>query len=58
MPTSWSAMYGMVATMPVSATATDRVLESNRPRMKSEEVTYPCLWETDHSRGRKRKTSG
>ncbi len=58
MPTSWSAMYGMVARMPVSATARDRPLEPYRPRTKSAVVTYPCTRATDQSRGRKRKTSG
>ena len=39
MPTSWSAMYGIVARMPVTATASERPLEPNRPRTKSEVVT-------------------
>ncbi len=58
MPTSWSAMYGIVARMPVRATASERPLEPKRPRTKSEVVTYPCLCETDQSRGRKVKMSG
>ncbi len=58
MPTSWSAMYGIVARMPVTATASESPLEPNRPRTKSEVVTYPCRWLTDHRRGRKVKTSG
>lgn len=58
MPTNWSAMYGMVARMPVTATARDSPLEPNRPRTKSEVVTYPCLCETDHRRGRNVKISG
>ena len=39
MPTSCSAMYGIVARMPVTATASASGLESNRPRMKSAGVT-------------------
>lgn len=58
MPTSCSAMYGIVARMPVSATATDSPRDPYRPRTKSAGVTYPCTRETDHSRGRNRNTSG
>ncbi len=50
MPTSWSAMYGMVARMPVTATARDRPFDPKRPRTKSEVVTYPRSRETDHRR--------
>lgn len=57
-PTSCSAMYGMVARMPVTATASERPFEPNRPLTKSEVVTYPCLCDTDQSRGRKVKMSG
>ena len=39
MPTSWSAMYGIVARMPVTATASDRPFEPKRPRTKSDVVT-------------------
>lgn len=39
MPTSWSAMYGMVARMPVSATISDSGREPYRPRTKSAGVT-------------------
>ena len=39
MPTSWSAMYGMVATIPVTATASASVPLPNRPRTKSAAVT-------------------
>ncbi len=38
MPTSCSAMYGMVARMPVSATTSASVGLSKRPRTKSEAV--------------------
>ncbi len=51
-------MYGMVARMPVTATASDRPFEPKRPRTKSEVVTYPCRCETDHRRGRNVKISG
>jgi hypothetical protein len=39
MPTSWSAMYGIVARMPVTATASPSPFEPKRPRTKSEVVT-------------------
>ncbi len=39
MPTSCSAMYGMVAMKPVTATASERPREPNRPRTKSAVVT-------------------
>ena len=39
MPTSCSAMYGIVAMMPVSATATMSDPEPKRPRTKSAGVT-------------------
>ncbi len=58
MPTSCSAMYGMVARMPVRATASDRPREPQRPRTKSEVVTYPCLCDTDQRRGRNVKIRG
>jgi hypothetical protein len=58
MPTSCSAMYGMVATMPVMATSRASVEEPNRARTKSAGVTNPCTCETDHSRISTRKTSG
>ena len=38
-PSRLSAMYGMVATMPVMATASASVGEPNRPRTKSAVVT-------------------
>ncbi len=58
MPTSCSAMYGIVARMPVTATASPRPREPCRPSTKSAGVTYPCRCETDHSRGRKTKMIG
>ena len=58
MPTSCSAMYGMVATMPVIATSSASVGESKRVRTKSAGVTKPCRCDTDQSRTRTRKTSG
>ncbi len=58
MPTSCSAMYGIVATMPVMATSSAIVGESNRARTKSAGVTKPCTWLTDHSRTRNSSTSG
>ena len=39
MPTSWSAMYGIVARKPVTATASESPREPNRPRTKSAVVT-------------------
>ena len=39
MPTSWSAMYGIVATMPVTAIASASVEDPWRPRTKSAGVT-------------------
>ena len=39
MPTSCSAMYGIVARIPVNATARPRPREPYRPRMKSAGVT-------------------
>ena len=39
MPTSWRAMYGIVAMKPVTATASDSEREPNRPRTKSAVVT-------------------
>ncbi len=39
MPTSWSAMYGIVARKPVTATASDSPRDPNRPRTKSAVVT-------------------
>jgi hypothetical protein len=38
-PTSWSAMYGMVARIPATATANASVLLSYLPRTKSAGVT-------------------
>ena len=38
-PTSCSAMYGIVATMPVIATSSARIGEPKRPRTKSAGVT-------------------
>ena len=58
MPTSCSAMYGIVATMPVIAISSASVGDSNRARTKSAGVTKPCRCETDQSRTRTRKTSG
>ena len=57
-PTSCSAMYGIVATIPVSATSSASVGEPERARTKSAGVTKPCTWLTDHSRASTRKTSG
>ncbi len=51
-------MYGIVARIPVKATASERPFEPKRPRTKSAVVTYPWRWHTDHSRGRKVKISG
>ena len=39
MPTSWSAMYGIVATIPVSAIISASVGDPWRPRTKSAGVT-------------------
>ena len=39
MPTSWRAMYGIVARIPVTATASASARESKRPRTKSAGVT-------------------
>ena len=39
MPTSCRAMYGMIATIPVMATASASVGEPKRPRTKSAGVT-------------------
>ncbi len=58
MPTSCSAMYGIVATMPVIATSSASVGEPNRARTKSAGVTNPCRCDTDQSRIRTRKNSG
>ncbi len=44
--------------MPVSAIASASVGEPKRTRMKSAGVAAPCLWQTDHSRGMIRNTSG
>ena len=52
------AITGIVATMPVIATTSASIGEPCRPRTKSAGVTYPCWWETDHSRGAARNTSG
>ncbi len=58
MPISCSAMYGMVATMPVIATSRASVDDPNRARTKSAGVTKPCTCDTDHSRITTRKISG
>ena len=58
MPTSWSAMYGIVARMPVTATASASAPLSKRPRTKSAAVMYPCLCDTLHRRGITTKTNG
>src|SRR5256885_4650550 len=58
MPTSCSAMYGMVATIPVTATSSAMVEEPDRARTKSAGVTNPCRCETDHSRASTTNTSG
>src|SRR5258705_10812764 len=58
MPTSCSAMYGMVATMPVIATSSAMVDEPDRARTKSAGVTKPCRWDTDHSRASTTNTNG
>jgi hypothetical protein len=58
MPTSCNAMYGMVATIPVTATSNAMVDEPDRDRTKSAGVTKPCRCDTDHSRARIRNTSG
>ncbi|GAA3446755.1 hypothetical protein GCM10018955_61940 [Planomonospora venezuelensis] len=58
MPTSCSAMYGMVATMPVIATSSASVGEPKRARTKSAGVTKPWMCETDQSRISTRKTIG
>ena len=49
-PMSCRAMYGMVAPIPTSATATASVREPNRARTNSATVTNPCRWVTDQSR--------
>ncbi len=51
-------MYGIVARMPVAATASARAPLSKRPRTKSAAVMYPCLCETLHMRGITTKTNG
>ena len=58
MPTSCSAMYGMVARMPVTAIASESQREPYRPPTKSAGVTYPWRCETDHSRDMKTKMIG
>ena len=51
-------MYGIVARMPVNATASPSALESNLPCTKSAGVTYRRRCDTDHRRGRNVKISG
>ena len=51
-------MYGIVARMPVSATASDSALLPYRPPTKSAGVTYPLRWDTDQSRAMKTKMIG
>jgi hypothetical protein len=58
MPTSWSAMYGMVATMPVIAMTRASVGEPNLARTKSAGVTNPCRCDTDHRRTSTRNAIG
>ena len=58
MPTSCSAMYGIVATIPVMATSSASVDEPNLARTKSAGVTNPCRCDTDQSRTRTRNTIG
>src|SRR5215475_16231158 len=58
MPTSCSAMYGMVATIPVIATSSAMVDEPERARTKSAGVTKPCRCETDQSRSSTTNTIG
>lgn len=58
MPTSCRAMYGIVATMPVTATSSASIEEPWRARTKSAGVTKPCTWLTDQSRISTRNTIG
>src|SRR5438034_3896772 len=58
MPTSCSAMYGIVATIPVTATSSAMVEEPDRARTKSAGVTKPCRCDTDHRRTRTTNTIG
>ncbi len=58
MPTSCGAMYGMVARIPVTATASPRPCEPYRARTNSPGLTKPCARATDHSRGAKTKMTG
>ena len=51
-------MYGIVARMPVAATARASAPLSKRPRTKSAAVMYPCLCETLHMRGITTNTKG
>ncbi len=55
---SWTAMYGNVATMPVTATTRPSGREPKRARMNSAEVTNPCACATDQNRVLTRNTSG
>src|SRR5437763_446393 len=57
-PMSCSATYGMVATIPVSATAPASQRESNLARTNSAGVTNPCACVTDHSRAATTYTNG
>ena len=58
MPTSCSAMYGIVATMPVIVIASASQRLPKRPFTKSPEVMYPRLWQTYQRRGNTRKRMG
>ena len=55
---SCTAMYGIVATMPVIATIRASGREPNRARVNSAEVTKPCACATDQNRVLMRYTSG
>jgi hypothetical protein len=57
-PTSCRAMYGIVARIPVTATASESARLPYRPPTKSAGVTYPLRCDTDQSRAMKMKMIG
>jgi hypothetical protein len=56
--TSCSAIYGIVATIPVIVNASASQRLPKRPRTKSPAVMYWCLWQTFQIRGKTRKKIG
>ena len=51
-------MYGIVARIPVAATASPNPWDPCRPRTNSPGLTYPRAPATDHRRGPKTNTIG